>query len=64
MTKQKPHGVQINRVHSGAICAEIGDRLRDAMPAAPIRLPPHLLGLTARLDRIERGGVLEEFPCD
>jgi hypothetical protein len=64
MTNQKPHGVQINRVHSGAICAEIGDRLRDAMAAAPTRLPPHLLDLTARLDRIERGGVLEEFPCD
>jgi hypothetical protein len=64
MTNQKPHGVQINRVHSGAICAEIGDRLRDAMRAAPTRLPPHLLGLTVRLDRTERGGVLEEFPCD
>jgi hypothetical protein len=64
MTNQKPQGVQINRVHSGAICAEIGDRLRDAMPAVPTRLPPRLLDLTARLDRIERSGLLEEFPRD
>jgi len=64
MTNQKPHGVHINRVHSGAICAEIGERLHDAIPAAPTRLPPHLLDLTTRLDRIQPSGVLEESPCD
>jgi len=30
----------------------------------PTRLPPRLLDLTARLDRIERSGLLEEFPRD
>ena len=59
MTGQKPHDVQIDRLHSHAICEEIGERLQFAIPPASDRVPSRLLGLTARLDRIERGGVLD-----
>ena len=51
MTNQDQNGVHINRVHSGAICTEIGERLHAALAGNPNRLPPHLLGLTELLDR-------------
>ena len=61
MTGQKPHDVQIDRLHSHAICEEIGERLQFAIPPASDRVPSRLLGLTARLGRIQRGGVLERL---
>jgi hypothetical protein len=61
MTSQKPHDVKINSVHSRAICEEIGERLQFAIPAAPARVPSRLLSLTARLDVIQRGGLLERL---
>ena len=61
MTSQDPHGVQINRVHSGAICTEIGERLRTSLAGKPTRLPPDLLALTALLDSAERGDVAIEI---
>jgi hypothetical protein len=55
MTRQNPNRVEITRVHSEAICTEVGERLRGALPANPARLPPDLLRLTKRLDSVERG---------
>jgi hypothetical protein len=52
MTRQN-NGVQINRVHAGAICAEIGERLQAILAASPARLPPHLVRLTELLDNVE-----------
>ena len=44
--------IQIDEVHSRAICAEIGDRLRIALGASP-PIPPDLARLVARLDELE-----------
>jgi hypothetical protein len=41
--------VQISRVHSAAICKEIGERLRTPLDQEPVRLPPRLLKLIERL---------------
>jgi hypothetical protein len=49
MASQDPSGIQIDRVHSGAICIEIGERLRAALAGNPNQLPPHLIGLTELL---------------
>jgi hypothetical protein len=57
MTSQDPCGIQINRVHSGAICMEIGERLRLTLTGNPTRVPPHLLSLTELLDDVEYGAV-------
>jgi hypothetical protein len=48
---------QISRVHSEAICTEVAERLRPALPANPARLPPDLLRLIKRLDSVERGDI-------
>ena len=55
MTSQQPNDLQINRTHAGAICKEIGERLRASSETNPIRLPPHLLRLMERFDGVERG---------
>lgn len=57
MTSQTPAGVQIDRVHSGAICTEIGERLRIALAGTPDPLPSRLLNLLERFDSVERGDV-------
>ena len=57
MTNQNPNGVQIDRIDSGAICTEIGERLRAALTADPNRLPPHLVSLTERFDGAEGDDV-------
>jgi hypothetical protein len=57
MTSQNPNGVQIDRVASGAIRAEFGERLRAALTANPNQLPPYLVSLTERLDGAEGGHV-------
>jgi len=54
---QDPNGLQIHRVHSGAICTEIGERLRVTLTGNPTRLPPRLLSLTKLLDSVECGDV-------
>jgi hypothetical protein len=55
MTNRDFNGVRITRLHSEAICAEVGERLRAALPANPDRLSPDLLRLTKRLDGVEVG---------
>jgi hypothetical protein len=54
MTTRDLSGIRINSVHSGAICAEIGERLRASLAAAPQRRPSDLHKLTELLDRVER----------
>ena len=54
---QDPNGIQIDRIHTGAICKEIGERLRGALRGNPNRLPLHILGLTERFDSVERGNA-------
>ncbi|MFY9953397.1 hypothetical protein [Bradyrhizobium sp.] len=46
--------VQINRVHSGAVCKEIGERLSVALGPQSIELQPRLLSLMKRL--VEQAG--------
>jgi hypothetical protein len=54
---QYPNGVQINQTHSGAICKEIGERLRATLTANPDRLPPRIVGLMERFDSVDRGNA-------
>lgn len=37
--------VQINSIHSGAVCQAIGERLALALRPQSTQLPPHLLAL-------------------
>jgi hypothetical protein len=57
MMSRNPNSVQIDRVDSGAICTEIGERLRAALTADPNRLPPYLVSLTERFDGAEGDDV-------
>ncbi len=41
----------IDQIHAGAICDEIGERLRVALTGIPDRMPQNILGLTERFDR-------------
>ena len=47
--------VQINRIHSGAICDEIGERLSAALGPQSDELPAPLLTLVDELVKVERG---------
>jgi hypothetical protein len=57
MTSQDTKGVEISHIDSEAICTEVGERLRQALPADPTRLPPDILSLTKRLDGVGRGAT-------
>jgi hypothetical protein len=54
MMSQDPNGVQIDRIHTGAICKEIGERLHATLAGNPEQLPLHIRGLTERFDGVER----------
>jgi hypothetical protein len=54
---QDPGGVQIDQIHTGAICKEIGERLRVTLTGNPKQLPHDILGLTERFDSVERGNA-------
>jgi hypothetical protein len=41
--------VQINRIHSGAVCKEIGERLSVALGPQSNELPPRLLALMKQI---------------
>lgn len=57
MTYPAPEGDgQISRVHSAAICKEIGERLGVFLDLKPARTPPHLAMLVGRL-RDEPAGI-------
>ena len=64
MTSQEPNGIHISRVHAGAICQEIGEALHAKLTANPDGLPPHLLRLTERFDRVDRGDVAFKAPTE
>jgi hypothetical protein len=46
--------IRIDRVHSAAICREIGDRLRIALNAERVQMTPALLDLVDRLAAQDR----------
>jgi hypothetical protein len=57
MTYPAPVGDgQISRVHSAALCKEIGERLGVFLDLKPARMPPHLAMLVGRL-RDEPAGI-------
>jgi len=49
---------QINRIHSGAVCKEMGDRLSVALGPKSVELPPRLLAL---IDQLAKAESREEF---
>jgi hypothetical protein len=49
--------IHIDRVHSAAICREIGDRLRIALNAERLPLRPSLLSLLERFEAQERSSA-------
>jgi hypothetical protein len=53
-----PNDFQIDRVHSGAVCKEIGDRLSVALGPQSVELPPRLLAL---IDQPAKIGPHEDF---
>jgi hypothetical protein len=48
-----PNDIQIDRIHSGAVCKEMGDRLSVALGPQSIELPPRLLALIEQLAKVE-----------
>jgi hypothetical protein len=56
--------VQINSVHSRAVCDEIGERLNIALGSQSIELPARLLTLIEELATIEPREVLSEVRRD
>jgi hypothetical protein len=53
--------VQIDRVHSGAVSKEMGERLSAALGPQSVELPPHLLSLMKQLLRVEPRDVLKNW---
>jgi predicted kinase len=45
--------VQINRIHSGAICKEMGERLAARLGPQSNELPARLLALMEQLEKVE-----------
>ena len=56
--------VQINRIHSRAVCDEIGERLSVALSSQSIELPSHLVALIKELATIEPREALSEVRRD
>jgi hypothetical protein len=54
---QDPGGVQIDQIHTGAICQEIGERLRVTLTGNPKQLPHDILSLKERFDSVDRGNA-------
>ena len=48
------YGVQIDRIHSRAICEEVGARLRSFGQMEPSDVPPHLRMLIGELQELEQ----------
>ena len=47
-----PNDIRINRIHSGAVRKETGDRLSVALGTQSIELPPRLLALIDQLAKV------------
>jgi hypothetical protein len=56
--------VQINRIHSGAVCKEIGERLSVELGPQSNELPPRLLALMEQLAKVEPREVPSEIRRD
>lgn len=52
--------VELNRIHSNAICHEIGERLAAAQGPQPNELPPRLVALIDELAKVEPREVPSE----
>jgi hypothetical protein len=61
MNCEDQNRVQINHIHAGAICTEIGERLRSTLRENFTRLPPDLARLAELLDGAERRARRQEF---
>jgi hypothetical protein len=48
---------QFNRIHSGAVCKEIGERLPSALGPQPQELPAPLIALIEQLAKVETSAV-------
>ena len=53
MSKKNDANIQIDHMHSRAICDEIGDRLRETLGREPVELPPRLRLLVERLAELD-----------
>ena len=53
-----PNEIQIDRIHSGAVCEEMGDRLSVALGPQSVELPPRLLAL---IDQLAKAGSREDL---
>jgi hypothetical protein len=53
--------VQINRIHSGAICKEMGERLSTRLGPQSNELPARLLALIEQLAKVEPRERLRKF---
>jgi hypothetical protein len=49
--------VQINRIHSGAVCHAVGETLSVTLGPQSNELPPRLVGLMKQLAMDETGGI-------
>jgi hypothetical protein len=47
-----PNDIQIDRIHSGAVCEEMSDRLSVALGPQSIELPARMLALIKRLAKL------------
>jgi hypothetical protein len=54
MTKHDSNDVHIDRTHSGAIRAEVAERLRGVLTDDPGRMPPNLVRLTRLCESADR----------
>jgi hypothetical protein len=55
MTNSDRLNIQLDRVHTAAIRREVGDRLRIALNAERMPIPPRLTSLLERLAAQDRG---------
>jgi hypothetical protein len=56
--------IQINRIHSGAVCNAIGEGLSVALGPQSNELPPRLLALMEQLAKVEPREVPSEVRRD
>jgi hypothetical protein len=59
MSKKNAADIQIDHLHSRAICDEIGERLRQAIRQESVGLPPRLQLLVDRLAEFDGAAALD-----
>ena len=63
MSKKNAADMQIDHMHSRAICDEIGERLRQAIRQESVGLPPQLQLLVNRLAELDGAAAPSIVPC-